>query len=69
MTDELLKAFEASIASLELIPSSGGVFEVEVDGKLLFSKKATGRHAEPGEVLRIMRDLKGAPRDSRTPGT
>lgn len=33
------------------MPSSGGVFEVEVDGDLVFSKKASGRHAEPGEVL------------------
>jgi selenoprotein W-related protein len=37
-----------------LIKSSGGVFEVTVDGKLLFSKKALGRHAEPGEVIRLM---------------
>jgi hypothetical protein len=27
---------------------------VTVDGKLIFSKKALGRHAEPGEVLRLM---------------
>jgi len=37
-----------------LVKSSGGVFEVTVDGKLLFSKKALGRHAEPGEVIRLM---------------
>ena len=35
--------------------SSGGVFEVTVDGKLVFSKKALGRHAEPGEVIRLMK--------------
>jgi selenoprotein W-related protein len=29
-----------------LIPSSGGVFEVTVGDKLVYSKKATGRHAE-----------------------
>jgi selenoprotein W-related protein len=38
-----------------LIPSSGGVFEVEVDGELVFSKKASRRHAEPGEVVRLIR--------------
>jgi hypothetical protein len=27
---------------------------VTVDGKLVFSKKALGRHAEPGEVLRLL---------------
>jgi len=30
------------------------VFEVEIDGRRLFSKKALGRHAEPGEVLRLI---------------
>jgi selenoprotein W-related protein len=39
---------------ITLLKSSGGVFEVTVDGKLVFSKKALGRHAEPGEVLRSM---------------
>lgn len=39
---------------MTLVKSSGGVFEVTVDGKLLFSKKALGRHAEPGEVIRLM---------------
>jgi hypothetical protein len=31
------------------------VYEVTVDGQLVFSKKAIGRHAEPGEVVRLMR--------------
>jgi len=39
---------------VRLIPSSGGVFDVAVDGKVIFSKKATRRHAEPGEVVRIL---------------
>jgi selenoprotein W-related protein len=40
---------------VSLLKSSGGVFEVTVDGKLVFSKKALDRHAEPGEVVRLMR--------------
>jgi selenoprotein W-related protein len=31
---------------VHLIPGSGGLFEVAVDGELVYSKKATGRHAE-----------------------
>jgi hypothetical protein len=31
------------------------VFEVTVNGQLVFSKKAIGRHAQPGEVVRLMR--------------
>lgn len=39
---------------MQLIPSSGGVFEVKVDGRLVFSKKQLGRHAQPGEVLGLI---------------
>jgi selenoprotein W-related protein len=42
-------------AEVRLVQSSGGVFEVTVDGNLLFSKKATGRHAEPGEIVGLIR--------------
>ena len=42
---------------MKLIESSGGVFEVEVDGRPVFSKKALGRHAQAGEVLGLIRPL------------
>ena len=34
--------------------SQGGVFEVEVNGDLVFSKKTAGRHAEEGEILKLV---------------
>jgi len=37
-----------------MVQSSGGVFEVTVDGRKIFSKQALGRHAEPGEILRLI---------------
>jgi len=40
-----------------LIESAGGVFEVENNGQLIFSKKAVGRFPEPGEVLAILDGL------------
>jgi selenoprotein W-related protein len=52
LTEALLDRFESSIESLTLIPGGGGVFEVTVDGDLIFSKKALGRHAEIDEVLK-----------------
>jgi selenoprotein W-related protein len=51
---ELKEAF-ADI-EVRLIPSSGGVFEVQLDGSLVFSKKASRRHAEPGEVVGLIRE-------------
>jgi selenoprotein W-related protein len=52
VADEILKAKQEEVASLRLIPSSGGVFEVTADGKTIFSKKKLGRHPDPGEVLK-----------------
>ena len=48
--------YQHVIADLTLMMGSKGVFDVEVDGELLYSKHATGRHAEPGEVLRLFRE-------------
>jgi selenoprotein W-related protein len=47
------------IAVLEMVPSSGGRFEVSLDDELLFSKVATGRHANPGEVVELFRSQLG----------
>jgi selenoprotein W-related protein len=57
MAESLLKKFESSIDGLVLIPSDGGVFEVTVGDELVYSKKATGRHAETAEVLDAVRRI------------
>jgi selenoprotein W-related protein len=44
------REMEVYIRSFQLIPGSQGVFEVDVNGERVFSKKDLGRHAEPGEV-------------------
>lgn len=57
--DDLLSNYQHVIKELTMIPATGGVFEVEVDGDLIYSKKGNGRHAEPGEVLQLFTDLVG----------
>lgn len=37
-----------------LIPGSGGVFEIVVNGRLIFSKKQLGRFPETREVLELI---------------
>ncbi|MCB0193249.1 MAG: Rdx family protein [Anaerolineae bacterium] len=49
------KELEFKITSLDIIPSSGGVFEVTVDDELIFSKKALKRHAEPHEIYNLIK--------------
>ena len=41
-------------AEVDLRKSGGGVFEVTVDGRLAFSKKAIGRFPSDEEVLRTL---------------
>jgi len=41
-------------AELELIPSSGGRFEVLRDGVPVFEKSKTKRHAQPGEIIQLL---------------
>ncbi len=52
----MLTSYDQIITRLVLVPSNGGRFDVTVDGKLIFSKHELHRHAEPGEVLRLLGD-------------
>jgi selenoprotein W-related protein len=52
---ELLEEFEPGIKEITLIPSSNGAFEVTINGRLVYSKLQTGRHAEAGEVKALVR--------------
>ncbi len=52
MAAELTEAYPG--CDVQLIDGSGGIFEVVVDGDLVFSKRVLGRHAEEGEVLRLI---------------
>ncbi len=42
---------------IALIPSDGGRFEVSVNGRLIYSKLATQRHAQPGEVVGLVNKI------------
>ena len=53
---DLLHDYQHVIADVTLIMGSKGVFDVTVDDELLYSKRATGRHARPGEVLELFRE-------------
>jgi len=39
-------------AEVELIPSTGGAFEVVVDGALVYSKKSTGEFPDEQQLLK-----------------
>ncbi|MGI8924404.1 MAG: Rdx family protein [Fimbriimonadales bacterium] len=39
---------------VELVPASGGVFDVYRDGERIFSKKDEGDHADPSAIIRML---------------
>jgi selenoprotein W-related protein len=59
LTGELLNNLESEIESITLVPSDGGRFEVTINDKLVYSKLQTGRHAETGEVVGLIRKMIG----------
>ena len=55
MAAELMREFGVEST---LTPGHGGIFEVSVDGKVIFSKKLVGRFPKDGEVGRIINQKK-----------
>ena len=54
--NDLVREYQHVIDDLTLVMGAKGVFDVVVDGETIYSKHATGRHAEAGEVLQLFRD-------------
>ena len=57
MAQELLTTFAEEVGSVMLTPdASGGVFDVRVDGQLIWSRKDRGRFPESKELKQLVRD-------------
>ena len=56
MAQELLTTFEAELGQVALVPGTGGIFEVRLDGATIFSRKAAGRFPESKELKQLIRD-------------
>lgn len=56
MAQELLTTFESDIEELSLRPGSGGIFEVQVNNRLVWSRKEAGRFPDIKELKQKVRD-------------
>ncbi len=56
MAQELLTTFEAEVAEVALVPGTGGVFVVRLNGETIFSRKEHGRYPELKELKQLLRD-------------
>ena len=57
MAEALFSALRRQIESVTLVASGGGVHEITANGRLVFSKKQTGRQPIPDEVVAAVRQL------------
>ena len=60
---ELLSTFAQDLGEVALVPGRGGVFEVRLDGALLFSRAAAKRFPEAAELKQLVRDRIAPGRD------
>ncbi|MEX2517012.1 MAG: SelT/SelW/SelH family protein [Gammaproteobacteria bacterium] len=63
LAQELLMTFADSVGEVALIPATGGVFVVRLDGELLFSKAEQGRFPDAKELKQLIRDRIDPTRD------
>ena len=56
MAQELLTTFEQEIGEVALQPGTGGVFDIRVDGQLIWSRKVEGGFPSITELKRRVRD-------------
>lgn len=52
LTDKLLGTYKDRLGEVALVPSTGGAFEISVDGNVIFSKLQEGRFPEERVIVR-----------------
>jgi len=55
LAGKILPEFKQKIQELVLVPGTGGCFELEVDGQLLYSKLKTGQFPDEDWVVNSLR--------------
>ncbi len=48
------------VGAVELVPGANGIFDVHVDGELVFTKSMLGRYPQPDEVVPLLEASLGA---------
>lgn len=60
LADALMTNLKRRLTSLELVPSDKGRFEISIDGKLVYSKLATGEFPDDLDIVKIAMKTKSA---------
>jgi selenoprotein W-related protein len=52
----ILEEWEGELETVEVVTGSGGIFDVHLDGDLVFEKSMLGRYPDPDDVLPLLRE-------------
>ena len=63
MAQELLQTFTEDLGEVALVPGYGGVYEIRLEGELIWERKRDGGFPEPKEIKRRIRDVISPDRD------
>jgi selenoprotein W-related protein len=56
----ILEEWEKAVSAVEVVTGVGGIFDVHVDGDLVFTKSMLGRYPQPDDVVPLLREKLGA---------
>ena len=56
MAQELLQTFSTTLGSVALVPGTGGIFEIRVDGELVWERKRDGGFPDVKTLKQLVRD-------------
>ena len=56
IAQEILTSFDEELSEVALIPGTGGIFEIKVNDKLIWSLKDEGRFPDIKELKKLLRD-------------
>jgi selenoprotein W-related protein len=72
MAQELLSTFGPDLAAVSLVPATGGIFEISIDGDLIWERKRDGGFPDVKQLKQLVRDRIDPERDlghvDRLPG-
>lgn len=63
VAQELLQTFGEGLGEVALIPGTGGIYEIAVDGQVIWERKADGGFPGPRDIKQRLRDVIAPERD------
>ena len=56
MAQELLSTFAEDLGEVALLPGTGGVFQIELDGAVIWERKRDGGFPDAKQIKQLVRD-------------